>query len=133
VFDPDESVFVNKLPLVAAILARRTPPSAASGGGGSKSISSFLLALCMPRSGKTSVLQLLRSAAEGDRRLLRWLAHPSNPAYPALQPFLEKPGVDGFTLFETTYPVIYLDLSARAGSWTTGDDGGSAELAKGAL
>jgi hypothetical protein len=109
VFDPDESVFVNKLPLVVALLARITPSGA--------KIDNCLFALCMRRSGKTAVLQLLRSAAEGDRHLLRWLVHPSNPAYPALQRFLQKPGVNGFTLFETTYPVIYLDLSTGI-DWT---------------
>jgi hypothetical protein len=115
-FEVDEFLFVNKLPIVAALLARQTPSGAY--------LNRFLFALCMRRSGKTMVLRLLQHAAEGDRRMLRWLVHPSNPAYPVLRRFLEKPGVNGFTLFETTFPVIYLDFSTAR--YSDGRDGAAA-------
>jgi hypothetical protein len=100
-FDPLEYLYVNKLPLVAALLARTVP------GTLERIAADFMLALCMRRTGKTSIILLMKYAATGDRSALRWLLDD-----PAVKVFMEKPGPNGFQLFTTTLPVIHLDFSS---------------------
>jgi hypothetical protein len=112
-FHPLELLYVNKLPLVAALLAGTVP------GTLERIAAVFILALCMRRAGKTSIILLMKYAATGDRSALRWLLDD-----PAVKVFMEKPGPNGFQLFTTTLPVIHLDFSAV--KYYEADDGSKA-------
>jgi hypothetical protein len=99
-FEPLKFLYVNKLPLVAALLAGRVP------GGSTAFTAVCVFALCMRRSGKSCVLRLLKLAAEGDLAQLRWLTEND-----AVKEFTQAPGWSGFQLFTTKLPVIFLDFS----------------------